>query len=136
MANDAETYEKEIIEIIKKHCLFNVLSIFAFYKGCCRATFYNLELDKLDSVKNAIEDNKIVTGHTLKNKWLKSDNPTLQLALFKTICTDEERKHLSMSYNTLAGDKENPLIPPHQQLTPEERRAEIAALKAELNDEQ
>jgi hypothetical protein len=109
MAKSKKTYEKEILEIIEKHNVFSVLDVFAFYKGCSRATFYNQDLDKLDSIKRALENNKIITKHSLKSKWAKSDNATLQLALFKTICTEEERDALAMQKidHTSKGDKIN-----------------------------
>lgn len=95
-SENIQKYESEILAIINEERLFNIISIFAYYKGCTRATFYNNGLDKLDSIKNALENNKLLTCQSLKQKWYKSENPTLQLALFKTICTEEERKALSM----------------------------------------
>lgn len=95
-SENIQKYESEILAIINEERLFNIISIFAYYKGCTRATFYNNGLDKLDSIKNALENNKSLTCQSLKQKWYKSENPTLQLALFKTICTEEERKALSM----------------------------------------
>ena len=92
-------HEQEIIEIIKKHNLFDILSIFAFYTKMSRATFYNYSFDKLDTILKALDDNKLKTKQSLKNKWYKSDNPTLQIALYRTICTDEERKAIAISYS-------------------------------------
>ena len=100
-----DQYETEILKIIRKENIFLISDIFAFYKGCSRSTFYTHELDKLDSIKNAIEDNKIVTKNLMKAKWLNSENATLQLALFKTICTENERKALSLSYQPLADEQ-------------------------------
>jgi hypothetical protein len=97
MKNNAKKYENDIIEVIKKNNLFVITDIFAFYSGCSRATFYNHGLDKLDSIKEAIDNNKIKTKQSLKNKWYKSENPTLQIALFKTICSDEEAARLNGS---------------------------------------
>ena len=104
-----KNYEKEILEVIKQYNILDIKQIFAFYKGCCRSTFYNQELHKLDTIKNAIDDNKVVTAHSLKSKWAKSDNATLQLALFKLICSDEERDALSMQKidHTSKGEKIN-----------------------------
>ena len=69
--------------------------IFAFYSGIKSSQFYNLELEKSENIKKAIDDNKIKTRQSLKNKWYKSDNPTLQIALYKTICSDEEAHRLN-----------------------------------------
>ena len=44
------------------------------------------------------------TKQSLKLAWLKSNTATLQLALFKLICTDEERKALSMNYNDVTSN--------------------------------
>ncbi len=96
-----EQYETEILEIIKKENIFLISDIFAFYKGCSRSTFYTHELDKSDTIKNAIEDNKIVTKNLMKAKWLNSENATLQLALFKIICSDDERMKLSLTYQPI-----------------------------------
>jgi hypothetical protein len=55
----SEKYELEILEVIQNDKIFSVTDIFAFYKGCNRATFYNNNLDKLDSIKEALNDNKV-----------------------------------------------------------------------------
>lgn len=100
-------HEKEIIAIIKKHRIFSILDIFAFYKGCCRKTFYDRKLHELHTIKDALNDNRILTKQSLRSKWAKSDNATLQIALYKTICTNEERQHLNQSFvdHTSDGDK-------------------------------
>ena len=107
MASKVKEYEKDIIKVIKKENIYSVLDIFAFYKGCSRATFYNNGMDKLDSIKDALSDNKVVSKQTLKSKWAKSDNATLQIALYKSICTDDERANLSQTNidHTTKGDK-------------------------------
>lgn len=107
-----DNYEKEILEVIKNENIFSISDIFAFYKGCSSSTFYNHELEKLESIKRAIEDNKIITKHSLKAKWAESDNPTLQIALFKTICSDDERKQLSQNYTDHTSNGEKINIPP------------------------
>lgn len=88
-------YESEIIDVIKKNNLFIISDIFAFYSGIKSSQFYNLELEKSENIKKAIDDNKVKTRQSLKNKWFISDNPTLQIALYKTICTDEEAHRLN-----------------------------------------
>jgi len=90
-----EKYEKEIVEVIKKNNLFVIQDIFAFYTGIKSSQFYNLELEKSENIKRELDNNKIKTKQSLKNKWYKSDNATLQIALFKTICTEEEAQRLN-----------------------------------------
>jgi hypothetical protein len=123
-----DQHEQGILEVIKKHKIFSILDIFAFYKGCSRATFYNHGLDELDSIKEAIDDNKIVVKQTLKSKWAKSDNPTLQIALYKSVCTPEERQNLNQSYidHTSKGEKIT--------MSESERAAEIQRLIDKRNE--
>ncbi len=90
-----EKYEKEIVEVIKKNNLFVIQDIFAFYTGIKSSQFYNLELEKSECIIKAIRDNKSMTCQSLKNKWYRSENATLQIALFKTICSDEEAHRLN-----------------------------------------
>ena len=94
-------HEKGILEAIQKHPIFSFNDIFVYYKGCCRATAYNHNLDKLDSIKEAIYTNKRKGVTSLKAKWLNSDNATLQLAIMRMICDPEEHKTLNQNYTDI-----------------------------------
>ena len=75
----------------------------ASYLPCSRATFYNHNLDKLDSIKDCIEKNKTEVKSGLRKKWYKSDNATVQIALMRLVCTDAERRNLALNYNEHSG---------------------------------
>ena len=94
-------HEKGILEAIQKHPIFSFNDIFVYYKGCCRATAYNHNLDKLDSIKEAIYTNRRKGVTSLKAKWLNSDNATLQLAIMRMICDPEEHKTLNQNYTDI-----------------------------------
>lgn len=102
--NKKSTYEKDILKVIKENNLFVIQDIFAFYTRIKSAQFYNLKLEKSESIKKAIDDNKKKTCQSLKNMWYKSDNPTLQIALFKTICGGDDLRKLAQTYQTVDGD--------------------------------
>lgn len=85
-----EHYEKEILEIIKAKNIFTIEMIFTFYSGISRSQFYELNLNKSDTIKNALDDNKNRTKHSMLSNWYKSNNPLLQIALYKVIATEEE----------------------------------------------
>ena len=101
---DEKKVEKEILSIIESENLFDIDTIFAYYKGCCKATFYNNNLHELDTIKSALENNRQITKQDLKKKWFESENPTVQIALFKLIATPEERKSLSQNYTDITTD--------------------------------
>lgn len=105
MASDRKKLEQQALEAIKQHNITFIKDLVA-YLPITRATFYNLELDKLDTLKDAIDDNKLKTKNSLKAKWYKSQNATLQLALYKLIATSEERKALTQNYTDLTTDGE------------------------------
>ncbi len=92
-----EELEQLAIKAIEQYKLINIVEVVSFLP-INRATFYNHGLDKLDSIKEAIEKIKINTSTTLRSKWVDSDNATLQVALMKLVATDEDRKRLATSY--------------------------------------
>ena len=95
-------------EMIVKHKLFFVEDIIAFIP-CSKQTFYDffpVESDELDSLKTLLETNRTELKVSMRSKWYKSNAPALQMALMKLICSDEERKKLSMTYNDVTTDGE------------------------------
>jgi hypothetical protein len=105
MAYNTKQLEKLSIEAVKKHNLFFITDIPAFLP-CSTATFYNHELEKLESIKEALNENKIKVKSSMRSKWYKSDSATLQIALMKLISNNEERKRLSKSYVDITSDDE------------------------------
>ena len=110
MINDEKVIE-EILTVIENENLFDVDSIFAYYKGCGKTTFYDHKLNETNAIKEALQNNRITTKQDLKKKWFLSENPTVQIALFKLIATPEERKNLSQNYTdiTSGGEKIDPV---------------------------
>lgn len=100
MAYDTDKLYEQAIKAIEENNLFFVDDIIAFVP-CSRATFYDhfsVNSDKLNNLKELIEENKINQKVKMRKKWSDSDNATLQMGLMKLITTDEERKRLATSY--------------------------------------
>jgi len=89
---------KKIKELFESEKIFTFKDIFVFYKGCSRASAYAHGLDKLDDIKEALEMNKRRGVQSLVDKWIDSENPTLQIAAFKIICDPDERRAISSNY--------------------------------------
>lgn len=106
MAYKTEDLEKQALEAIEKHNLFFINDLVA-YLPCSKQTLYDHKLEQLDSIKKALEANRIKTKNGLRAKWYKSKNAAVQVALMKLIADDEERKKLSQTYTdvTSAGEK-------------------------------
>lgn len=99
MAKTKTHHENEIVKVIEENNIFAMGDIFAYYAGIKKSRFYQLNLEKSERIVKAIENNKTRTKQTLKRKWFASDNPTLQIALYKILGSDEERKKLLTSYH-------------------------------------
>ena len=91
---------EEIIQLakdsIEKHKLFFIDDIVT-YLPCSRSTFYSyfeLDSDELDVIKELLNKNRVEIKVSMRNKWYKSDNPTLQIALMRIISNDEEFNRL------------------------------------------
>lgn len=94
----SEQHEEEMIKAIQKykwarwaHIEWNLLS----FK---RATAYNHDLDKLDTIKDAFQVNRSEATNYMLQKWIKSDNATLQIAAFKIVASDEDHRRLNQSF--------------------------------------
>lgn len=98
MGKSKEQHEENILDIIVKNKVMKISHIFQHYTDLQRAQFYNLELDKSDIIKEAIAKNKSKAVSYMLNKWVGSDNATLQISAFKVLCEDEDRKKLSMQF--------------------------------------
>ena len=104
-------HEKAILETIAKNPIFKFKDIFVYYKGCSRATAYNHNLDKLDSIKEALYSNRRKGVSTMLSKWIASPNATLQLAAMRMICDTEEHRSLNQNYNDVTTKGESLNIP-------------------------
>ncbi len=100
-------HEKGILAVIADNPVFSFKDIFVYYKACSRATAYNHNLDKLDSIKEAIYSNKREGVTSMMSKWIQSDNATLQIAAMRLISDEDERRRLNQQYvdHTSGGDK-------------------------------
>lgn len=97
MAYNPKELEKKALEAIDKNKLFFIDDVIA-YLPCSRATFYNLELEKLDTIKDALTKVKTEIKVSMRSKWYKSENPTLQMGLMKLIASPDELKQLAMTH--------------------------------------
>ena len=59
--------------------------------------FYEYKLEESEVIKNAIEINRAKLKRELRAKWFESTNATLNAALYKLVCTEEEKRALSSS---------------------------------------
>jgi hypothetical protein len=94
MAYKTADLEKKALEAIEKHKLFFIEDVVSFLE-CSKPTFYEHKLNELNSIKDALEKNKVAVKVGLRSKWYKSDNPACMIALYKLIGTDAESDRIN-----------------------------------------
>ena len=100
MAYDKKKIFEQAKQAIEKHHLFFIEDIVAFLP-LSKPTFYDffpLESNELNDIKSLLETEKVNMKVKLRAKLFNSKGDTATLALYKLICTDEERRALSQSY--------------------------------------
>ena len=94
MANKKADITKKAIEVTKKEKLFFIEDIVA-HLPISKTTFYAWKLNESDELKELLEQNKVKTKIQLRKNWLGSSNATLNIALYKLLANEQERKVLS-----------------------------------------
>ena len=105
MAYDKKKILEQAKEAIIKHKLFFTDDIIAFIP-IARSTFYEWQMDKMDELKDLLEQNKTELKVSMRAKWYKSDAPVLQMALMKLISSPEEHRKLSMNHTDVTTNGE------------------------------
>jgi hypothetical protein len=113
MAFDRDKLYQQAETAIKENNLFFIEDIIAFIP-CSKQTFYDyfpVGSDEMDDLKGLLEKNKIRTKSAIRAKLYKSPKASELLALYRLICTPEERKMLNQNYIELTGKDGKDLLP-------------------------
>jgi hypothetical protein len=89
--NRVKIYE-QALELIEKKKLFFIEDVVTLLP-CDKTTFYRffeVESNEYNTIKEALDKNKIDVKNGLRNKWYNGNNPLTQMALYKLIGTEEE----------------------------------------------
>lgn len=113
MAYSRKKIFEQAKDVIEKHKLFFIEDIVA-YLPISKPTFYDyfkVGSNELNTIKELLGKNKVEVKVSMRSKWYKSDNATLQIALMKLISTNDERQRMSQNHTdiTTGGDKINML---------------------------
>ena len=73
---------------------------------------YEVGLDKVEAVKDALLENKKSIKRGLRNKWYNNNNATTQVALYRLLADDDELTRLNNSKFEVTGANGVPLAPP------------------------
>lgn len=127
MAYNKKKIFEQAKEAITKNNLFFVNDIWAWLP-CGRSWFYDAfpdGSDELDTLKCMLEQNKTRTKSAIRSKLFKSDKAGELLALYRLICTPEERQMLNQQYIEMKQIQD-------KDMTPEETRDFVISTLKEL----
>ena len=113
MAFDRDKLYQQAQTAITENNLFFIEDIVAFIP-CSKPTFYEyfpIDSNELNNLKGLLEQNKIRTKSAIRAKLYKSPKASELLALYRLICTPEERKMLNQNYIELTGKDGKDLLP-------------------------
>ena len=109
MAYDKKKIYEQAKEAITKNNLFFVNDIVAFVP--CEKTWWYANFppdsEEMNTLREILEDNKSKTKSAIRAKLFKGEKAAELLALYRLICTPEERQNLNQSYidHTSKGEK-------------------------------
>lgn len=109
MAYDTKDLEKRALKAIDKHKLFFVTDIPAMI-GISTAAFYDHKLEKSEKIKDALLANRVAVKSSMRSKWYQSENPTLQIGLYKLIGNEDEYHRLANTKIDVTTREEQPIF--------------------------
>lgn len=117
-------HEKAILKIIKENNIVFIEHIWNYYFRLRKSQFYNLELEKSEAIRDAIDNNRAKEVNKMLNNWLENKNSTLQIAAMRLICTPEQRQMLNQQYIEMKAE-----VAERRELSLQEAKAAIEKLK-------
>lgn len=106
MAYDTEQLIDQAVVLIQAKKLIFVEDV-AVQLGISKTTFYQHKLDEVDAIKEGLQKNKSDIKASLRSKWYKGEQPTLQVLLYKLCATADERKRMTIQYTDVTTDGES-----------------------------
>jgi hypothetical protein len=124
MGATKDEHEKAILKIIEENNIMFIEHIWSYYFRLRKSQFYNLELEKSEAIRSAIDNNRAREVNKMLNDWLKNKNSTLQIAAMRMICTPEQRQLLNQQYIEMKAE-----VAERRELSLQEAKAAIEKLK-------
>ena len=119
-----DEHEKAILKIIKENNIMFIEHIWNYYFSLRKSQFYNLELEKSEAIRSAIDNNRAKEVNKMLNNWFENKNSTLQIAAMRLICTPEQRQMLNQQYIEMKAE-----VAERRELSLQEAKAAIEKLK-------
>lgn len=110
MAYDKDKILQQLLDNIQADEDITTFEDAAITVAPTRQALYLWGFDKIDTIKEAIEKNKVKVKKNLRKQWRYTENATLQLALYKLLSTPDELRSLSMQAIDHSGEIKLPKL--------------------------
>ncbi len=92
MAYDRIKIYNQALDLIEKKKLFFIEDVVTLLPISKKSFYewYPIDSNECNTIKEALDKNKIDVKNGLRNKWYNGNNPLTQMALYKLIGTEEE----------------------------------------------
>lgn len=107
MANDRNKIFEQAKAAIIQHSLIFIEEVVSFLP-ISKPTFYEyfpVDSNDFNALKDLLNTNRVDIKVKLRNKWLESENPTLQISLYKLTSSEEELRRLSVAKQEVSGNE-------------------------------
>lgn len=94
MAYDTNELIERAVKAIKADKYIHFMYEVAIELGISRQTFYDKELDKVDTIRDALRENKARTRRKLRKDW-EEEGSRFQEKLYKLLADDDELNRLN-----------------------------------------
>ena len=84
-----QLYKNELMDAIQRYKFMRWEHIQWDALSFSRSTAYNYGLNEMDDIKEALLENRKKAVNYLLNKWIKSENATLQIAAMRMIAESQ-----------------------------------------------
>jgi hypothetical protein len=107
MANDRNKIFEQAKAAIIQHSLIFIEEVVSFLP-ISKPTFYEyfpVDSNDFNALKDLLNTNRVDIKVKLRNKWAESENPTLQISLYKLTSSEEELRRLSVAKQEVSGNE-------------------------------
>lgn len=113
MAYDTKELHERCMKAIKDQGLFFIKDIPPMV-GIAESTWWEhfpRESEERKKQDEALAQNRVTLKVSMRSRWYQNNNATIQLALYKLIADDDERRRLAQQYidHTTEGEQINPI---------------------------
>lgn len=103
---DYKELEEKSISLLENNKSIIYITHLASLLPCSRCTFYEKGLDKSDTIKEKLEENRVLASTIMMSNWTKPEaSPTLQKLAMSFLSSDEDIRRMTRIDRDIPNEK-------------------------------